>query len=60
MCIFSQPVVSVNNTQIFARLSGKGTQFLAYEMNYESRDPNAMILPVPVKQAADLAVLLVR
>ena len=53
MCIFSQPVVSVNKTQIFARLSGKGTQFLAYEMNYESRDPNAMILPVPVKQAAD-------
>ena len=53
MCIFSQPVTSVNNTQIFARLSGKGTQFLAYEMNYESRDPNAMILPVPVKQAAN-------
>ena len=53
MCIFSQPVISVNNTQIFARLSGKGTQFLAYEMNYESREPNAMILPVPVKQAAD-------
>ena len=53
MCIFAQPVISVNNTQIFARLSGKGTQFLAYEMNYESREPNAMILPVPVKQAAD-------
>ena len=53
MCIFSQPVISVNSTQIFARLSGKGTQFLAYQMNYASRDPNAMILPVPVKQAAN-------
>lgn len=52
MCIFAQPVISVNNTQIFARQSGKGTQFLAYQMNYESRDRNAMILPVPIKQPA--------
>ena len=50
MCCFSQPVISVNNTQIFARLSGNGTQFLAYQMNYESRDQNAMILPLPVHQ----------
>lgn len=50
MCIFTQPVVSVNNTQIFARLSGTGTQFLAYQMNYESKDNNAMILPLPVKR----------
>ena len=57
MCIFTHPVVSVNNTQIFARLSGKGTQFLAYQMSYESRDQNAMILPIPVKQpASDKAV----
>ncbi|MCC6511256.1 MAG: hypothetical protein IT423_19300 [Pirellulaceae bacterium] len=42
----------MNNTQIFARLSGHGTQFLAYQMNYESRDQNAMILPLPVKQPA--------
>ncbi len=52
MCIFSQPVVSVNNTKIFGRLSGKGTQFLAYQMTYESRDENAMILPIPVPQPA--------
>ena len=52
MCIFTKPVLSVNNTKIFARLSGKGTQFLAYEMNYESRDENAMILPIPVQQPA--------
>lgn len=53
MCCFSQPVVSVNNTQIFARPSGNGTQFLAYQMNYESRDRNAMILPLPVRQPAN-------
>ena len=52
MCIFTQPVLSVNNTQIFARLSGNGTQFLAYQMSYESNDQNAMILPIPVKQPA--------
>lgn len=50
MCIFTQPVISVNNTQIYARLSGNGTQFLAYQMNYESSDQNAMILPLPVRQ----------
>lgn len=49
MCIFSRPVISVANTQIFARRTGRGTQFLAYQMNYESRDENAMILPVPVR-----------
>lgn len=52
MCICARPVISVNNTQIFARLSGKGTQFLAYQMNIESEVPNAMILPVPIKQPA--------
>ena len=52
MCIFTQPVISVSNTQIFARQSGNGTQFLAYQMNYESRNPNAMILPLPVRQPA--------
>lgn len=52
MCIFSQPVISVNNTQIFARLTARGTQYLAYQMNYESRDENAMILPVPVRRPA--------
>lgn len=50
MCIFSKPVISVNNTQIFARLTEKATQFLAYQMTYESRDENAMILPFPVRQ----------
>jgi len=49
MCIFSQPVTSVNNTRIFARLSATGTQFLVYQMNYETPDTNAMILPMPVR-----------
>ena len=53
MCCFTRPVVSVNNTQIFARLSGTGTQFLAYQMHYESAEQNAMILPLPVKQPSD-------
>ena len=45
MCIFSQPVVSVNNTRIFARATAGGTQFLAYQMNYESAGENAMMFP---------------
>lgn len=50
MCCFSRPVLSVNGTRIFARATDHGSQFLAYQMKYESRDVNAMILPVPVKQ----------
>ncbi len=53
MCCFSQPVISVSNTRIFARLSGTGTQFLVYQMSYESLDQNAIILPLPVKQPAN-------
>lgn len=52
MCIFSQPVTSVNNTQIFARTTAAGTQFLAYQMHYESGAENAMILPIPIRQPA--------
>ncbi|MEQ8786912.1 MAG: hypothetical protein RIC55_11460 [Pirellulaceae bacterium] len=52
MCIFSQPVVAVNNTQIFARATSRRTQLLVYQMNYESSDVNAMILPIPIRQPA--------
>ena len=52
MCCFARPVISVNNTQIFARLSGKQSQFLAYQMDYRSNEANAMILPLPVRQPA--------
>lgn len=52
MCIFSKPVVDVANTQIFARLCGDGSQYLSYQMKYESREKNAMILPIPTKRGA--------
>lgn len=52
MCCFSGKVESVEETQIFARLSASGTQFLVYQMKYESKTPNAMILPLPVKTPA--------
>ncbi|MBS0207983.1 MAG: hypothetical protein JSS27_03420 [Planctomycetes bacterium] len=42
--------MSVSNTQIFARISSRGTQFLAYQMDYESLADNAMILPIPVNK----------
>lgn len=49
MCCFSQPVRHVSNTEIFARLSGLGTQFLVYQMTFASDGPNAMVLPLPVR-----------
>ena len=52
MCIFSQPVTSVSRTRIFARKSSAIAQFLVYQMNYESPQATAMILPIPVKQPA--------
>jgi len=48
MCIFTAPIDHVGNTSIFARLSGTGTQFLVYQMNYQASQPLAMILPLPV------------
>lgn len=47
MCIFSGDV-EVAGTQIFARLSGRGTQYLVYQMHYEAKDHVAMVLPLPV------------
>lgn len=47
MCCFSRPVESVKQTNIFGRLSGNDSQFLVYEMQFKSREPNAMILPIP-------------
>ena len=49
MCIFSQPVVSVTDTNIFARLLPDGWQYLVYQMNFESVENNAIILPLPVQ-----------
>lgn len=52
MCIFSRPIEDVAQTRIFARLTGTGTQMLAYQMEYKSLTENAMILPLPVQQPA--------
>jgi hypothetical protein len=48
MCIFTQPVVSVADTRIFARLTAPGRQLLVYEMAYAAADDLAMVLPLPV------------
>lgn len=52
MCCFAGPVQSVTNTNLFARMSGKGTQMLAYQMEFETEKENAMILPLPVAMPA--------
>lgn len=49
MCIFSQPVVSVTDTNIFARLLPDGWQHLVYQMKFETKQNNAIVLPVPVQ-----------
>jgi hypothetical protein len=46
--MFSQPVISVGATSIFARITSSQTQFLVYQMSYKSDHANAMILPLPV------------
>lgn len=48
MCCFSRHVESVSNTNIFARSSKEGRQFLVYSMTIESKEDLAMILPIPV------------
>ncbi|MDB4632189.1 hypothetical protein OAF96_02025 [bacterium] len=52
MCIFSQPVASVTDTNIFARLESDGWQHLVYQMTFRSKQSNAIILPLPVKLPA--------
>lgn len=50
MCCFAQPVLSVSDTNMFARFSSSDphSQYLIYQMKFETREPNAMILPIPV------------
>jgi hypothetical protein len=52
MCCFSQPVISVSATNIFARAGADGRQFLVYSMSLNARNDLAMILPLPVKTPA--------
>jgi hypothetical protein len=48
MCCFSQKVDRVADTNIFARSSKDGRQYLVYSMALMSKDDLAMILPIPV------------
>ena len=49
MCCFSQPVISVSATNIFARPTDEGRQFLVYSMTLKAERELAMVLPLPVK-----------
>ena len=53
MCCFSQPVISVSATNIFARPDDGGRQFLAYSMTFRAKKELAMVLPLPVKKGTD-------
>ncbi|MEX2187509.1 MAG: hypothetical protein WD875_11970 [Pirellulales bacterium] len=48
MCCFSGQVQHVADTNIFARASAEGRQFLVYSMKFKADDAVAMILPLPV------------
>ncbi len=52
MCMFSGPVESVSSTNIFARASQDGRQFLVYSMKFEAARDLAMILPLPVPEGS--------
>lgn len=57
MCCFSGKVESVSDTNIFARASKDGRQFLVYSMKFKAGDDLAMILPIPTpKDSAEDAV----
>lgn len=53
MCCFSQPVISVSATNVFARAGQDGRQFLAYSMTVNAEKELAMVLPLPVKAATE-------
>jgi len=52
MCMFTGPVQAVSATQIFARGTHDGRQFLVYSMNYKAGEDLAMVLPLPVPPAS--------
>jgi hypothetical protein len=51
MCCFSRKVKLVADTNIFARASKDGRQFLVYSMKFDAAEDLAMILPLPVPKA---------
>jgi hypothetical protein len=52
MCCFSKPVDVVADTNIFARESKDGRQFLVYSMQFKAGEDLAMILPIPTPKAS--------
>lgn len=57
MCCFSRPIQRVADTNVFARASKDGRQFLVYSMLLATKEDLAMILPIPTpKNAAEDAV----
>jgi hypothetical protein len=57
MCCFSKPVDVVADTNIFARESKDGRQYLVYSMKFKAGEDLAMILPIPTpKGSAEDAV----
>lgn len=52
MCCFSQKVDHVADTNIFARGSKDGRQFLVYSMKFHAAEDLAMILPIPTPKAS--------
>jgi hypothetical protein len=52
MCCFSKPVNLVANTNIFARASKDGRQFLVYSMTISAKEDLAMILPIATPKDA--------
>jgi hypothetical protein len=52
MCCFSQPVKSVQATNIFARAGDDDREFIVYSMSIDAPIDVAIILPLPVKTPA--------
>jgi hypothetical protein len=52
MCCFSRPVDLVANTNLFARSSKEGRQFVVYSMTLSAKEDLAMILPLPTPKNA--------
>lgn len=50
MCIFSRPVAEVAGTCIFTRLYDDGRQLIVYDMQVETTEPCAMVLPIATKR----------
>ena len=52
MCCFSGKVDVVADTNIFARASKDGRQFIVYSMRFKAGEDLAMILPIPTPKAS--------